>query len=94
MDWEGVLNGESHQEQSGSYFKATVSLLGLAASKEFLNTSQGLAAPSLKAIPLYMFSGSLSQLKNFNGGENRRGRNEVMFLNKERKSLLIVKRKH
>lgn len=51
MKREGGLCGESCQKQIGFYFKATVSLLGLAVSKKFLNTSQGLAEPSLKPVP-------------------------------------------
>lgn len=39
------------KDKPGSYFKATVSLLELAASKEFLKTPQRLAEPSLKPVP-------------------------------------------
>lgn len=51
MNRGGGLCGETRQKQTGFYFKATVSLLGLAVSKEFLNTSQGLTELSLKPVP-------------------------------------------
>lgn len=56
------LGRRAVRDKPGSYFKATVSLLELAASKEFLKTPQRLAEPSLKPVPYaHSLSHSLSR---------------------------------